>query len=65
LQEKKLTDEPKSSLDAWLDYMDKLEGLDFSNLKDEAGFKKLGDQTSHNKNYPLAHASTMSQRFRQ
>ena len=38
---KTLTDEQKSSLDAWLDYMDKLEALDLSSLQDKADYNAI------------------------
>lgn len=38
---KTLTDDQKTSLDAWLDYMDKLEALDFSKISDEAEYKSI------------------------
>ncbi|EQA1622518.1 tail fiber assembly protein [Enterobacter asburiae] len=38
---KTLTNEQKSSLDAWLDYMDKLEALELASVADEAGYKAI------------------------
>ncbi|ORM62216.1 tail assembly chaperone [Pantoea rodasii] len=36
-----LTDEQKQKLNTWLDYMDKLESLNFSDIKDKAGYQAI------------------------
>jgi hypothetical protein len=39
---KALTDDQKMKLDAWLDYMDKLEAMDLSVVKGEAAYNAIG-----------------------
>ncbi|HBC0585236.1 TPA: tail fiber assembly protein [Enterobacter cloacae] len=38
---KALTDEQKEKLATWIDYMDDLEAMDFSSIKDDAGFNSI------------------------
>lgn len=38
---KPLTDNQKTKLDSWLDYMDKLESMDFTRVTDDEGYKTI------------------------